>query len=91
MTKFKHITFDHIRDAQNILRARVDGKPHLVYLGGWWWCVVGTRYENGVVMFGETPQIAYESALELQRLENDRTVIGELRQSEYRLWVDPNP
>ncbi len=68
MTDFAHVTFDDIQGMKQEIRARADGKAHIVYRNGWWWCTIGIGYADGVLMFGETPQIAYEGAVELQKM-----------------------
>lgn len=52
---FAHIDFDHLHGMNQKIRVRKDGKAHVVFRNGWWWCTIGIGYANGVLMFGETP------------------------------------
>lgn len=71
---FAQIDFDHLHVKQKI-RVRKDGKAHVVFSNGCWWCTIGIGYADGVLMWGETPQLAYEAAVELQKIAGKSIVL----------------
>lgn len=85
---FAHITFDHIKGMKNRIKVRRDGKAHICYRNGWWWCTIGIGYADGVLMFGETPQIAYEAAMELQKMAGRKIVLEGLANAGFTTTED---
>lgn len=85
---FAHITFDHIEGMKHKIRVRKDGKAHIVYRNGWWWCTIGIGYADGVLMFGETPQIAYEAAVELQKMAGKTISLEGIANAGFRTTED---